>query len=189
MGSSGQRDPLTMERLSSYLSGCDGDLGRALRLYEWNSEASGAVIRTAVVVEVIVRNAMDRELTVWATAKDPSSWLSRAPLDRRGRADIASACTRAIRSGRDPLVHGKVTAELNFGFWRYLASRRYHASLWVPAPHRAFAGGHPDLRERRRQMERCLADLALVRNRAAHHEPIHRRDLMRDRREAVTLMG
>jgi len=100
---------------------------------------------------------------------------------------IIRARFRTTGNGRFAPTHGKVIAELNFGFWRYLTTQRNHASLWVPALHRAFPGGHDDLRRRRREVERHLANLMLVRNRAAHHEPIHRRNLDRDLDTAVEI--
>lgn len=135
----------------------------------------------------VVRNALDTQLVAWAAARRATSWLDVVPLDRRGLDDIAKACDRATNLGRLPLVHGKVVAELSLGFWRYLTTQRYHASLWVPALHQAFPRGSHDLRNRRRQVERHLADLMLVRNRAAHHEPIHRRNLANDLDAAVEL--
>ena len=91
--------------------------------------------------------------------------------------------------GRRVEEHGRVVAELSFGFWRYLMSQRYHASLWVPSLHKAFPGATSDLRSRRREVERRLVNLMLVRNRAAHHEPIHRRDLLADLKDDVELVG
>lgn len=183
------RDLLTTDRLRSYLAACDQDLEQALHLYEWNLTAAAAVMQTTAMVEVIVRNALDRQLVVWASGRGTRSWLDTVPLDARGRADIGKARDRATNRGRTPLRHGKVVAELSFGFWRYLPAQRYHASLWVPALHAAFPGGDPDLRNRRRAVERHLADLMLVRNRSAHHEPIHRRDLTQDHASAVELTG
>jgi hypothetical protein len=63
------RDLLTADRLRSYLASCDQDLDRALRLYEWNLTAAAAVMQTTAMVEVIVRNAVDRQLVVWAHAR------------------------------------------------------------------------------------------------------------------------
>lgn len=183
------RDLLTTERLGSYLVSAAGDLGRALELYDWNLIASAAVMQTTAIVEVVVRNALDRQLVSWAAGRGMSSWLDGIPLDHRGRADIAKGVERATRFGRAPRHHGKVVAELSFGFWRYLAAQRYHASLWVPALHRAFPGGDPDLRSRRRHVEQRLADLMLVRNRAAHGEPVHRRNLSGDLQAAVELLA
>lgn len=153
------RDLLTTDRLRSYLASCDQDLSRALELYEWNLTASAAVMQTAAMVEVIVRNALDAQLVAWASGRGPRSWLDAIPLDSRGRADIDKARDRATNYGRAELTHGKVVAELSFGFWRYLTAQRYHASLWVPALHGAFPGGDFDLRNRRREVERHLADL------------------------------
>jgi len=170
------RDLLTSDRLRSYLASCDQDLSRALELYEWNLSASAAIMQTTAMVEVVVRNALDAQLVAWAGGRGSQTWLDTIPLDARGLADVAKARDRATNYGRAVLTHGKVVAELSFGFWRYLTAQRYHASLWVPALHAAFPGGDDDLRTRRRDVERHLADLMLVRNRAAHHEPIHRRN-------------
>lgn len=178
---------LTAERLRSYLRAVDGDIPRALQLYEWNIEASAAVTATTGMVEIIVRNALDQNLTSWAAQRQSSSWFDIVPLDRRGTDDVAKARDRATLGGRVPELHGKVVAELSFGFWRYLTAQRYHAALWVPALHKAFPHGDSDIRKRRTEVERHLANLMLVRNRAAHHEPIHRRNLIADLRAAVKL--
>lgn len=53
---------LTAERLGSYLHWSGGDLQAAFALYEWNMSASAAVMHTTGMVEVVVRNAMDRAL-------------------------------------------------------------------------------------------------------------------------------
>lgn len=82
-----------------------------------------------------------------------------------------------------------MVAELTFGFWRYLAASRYLTSLWVPAAAAAFPLGPTDLRRRRVEVEKRLERIHFVRNRAAHHEPIHRRDLGRDLAAAVDLSG
>ena len=179
------RDLLTAERLGSYFDACAGDLEAAFHLYEWNMAASAAVMMTTGMVEVVVRNALDSQLRAWAATKHAASWLDAAPLDQRGRADVAKARDRATRFGRVPEVHGKVVAELSLGFWRYLVAQRYLTTLWVPALHRAFPHGDLDVRQRREQVERHLTGLMLVRNRAAHHEPIHRRDLLGDLAAAV----
>ncbi len=180
---------LTRARLRSYLAATSGDLTAALRWYEWNARASAAVMATSGMVEVIVRNALDEQLSVWAAARRHASWLDAAPLDARGSADVAKARDRATNRGRTSEVHGKVVAELSFGFWRYTVAQRYHAALWVPALHRAFPHGPTDLRERRRRVERHLVDFLLVRNRSAHHEPVHRRDLLADLAAVIELAG
>ena len=179
---------ITRPRLSSYLRATGDDLSKALALYEWNGHADAALVQTAALVEVIVRNALNRELTQWAdTRRGGASWLDTAPLDRRGHAVLSEARERATRNGRQPEVHGKVVAELSFGFWRVLTASKYHASLWVPALHRAFPHGDADLRRRRVETERLLTQIGHARNRGAHHEPVHHRDLNHDLHRAVTV--
>jgi hypothetical protein len=76
------RSHLTVERLGSYEQAAEGDLERTFRLYEWNMDASAAVMTTTAMVEVIVRNAMDAELRWWAQQRhDRSCWFDVVPLD------------------------------------------------------------------------------------------------------------
>ena len=180
------RGLVTAQRLSSYLAETS-DLAAALALYEWNAQAAAAVLEIAGTVEVLVRNSMHTALTNWAAERGQPTWLEVAPLDDRGRRDIVKAVTR---SRWVPGVDvGKVVAELPFGFWRYLVASRYHASLWVPCLHRAFPQGSTDIRRRRTEAEADLKSLLLLRNRAAHHEPIHKRTLARDEQTAVRLLA
>jgi len=176
---------LTAERLSSYLRWSGGNGEAAFALYEWNMTASAAVMHTTGMVEVVVRNAMDRALRVLGEKRGWSSWFDAASLDQRGRADIRKARERATRFGSRPEAHGKVVAELTLGFWRYLAASRYLTALWTPALYAAFPQGPADKLQLQRQVDSHLKNLLLVRNRAAHHEPIHRRDLARDLAAAV----
>jgi hypothetical protein len=100
---------------------------------------------------------------------------------------LSDARDRATRNGRRPESHGKVVAELSLGFWRVLTSNKYHTSLWVPGLHRAFPYGAADLRSRRAQVENLLQRLGNARNRGAHAEPVHRRDLAADLQCAATI--
>lgn len=177
---------LTEPRLTSYVSST-GNLHEAVSLYEWNVAASSAVLAVTGLVEVFVRNAMCEALDSRARARGEASWFHSVPLDDRGQSDIAKAVARAgWLPGAEP---GRVIAELSFGFWRYLVASRYHASLWVPVLHRAFPHGGDDLRARRELVECYLKTMLFLRNRAAHHEPIHRRDLLKDERVAYRLLS
>jgi hypothetical protein len=178
---------ITPQRLTSYLAATGGDIDRALVLYEWDTHASAALMQTTALVEVIVRNALDRELTAWAAKRGGRSWFDTAPLDQRGRQVLAEARDRATRNGRRPEAHGKVVAELSLGFWRVLTASKYHANLWVPNLHRAFPGADANLRQRRVQVEGVLQQIGNARNRAAHAEPTHRRNLAADLNRAVTI--
>ena len=179
---------ITSERLASYFTDTDGSVRQALHLYEWNMRASASVLELTSMVEVIVRNSLDASLIAWASTHHPgASWFDAAPLDAHAQSDIAKARRRATRHGRRPEVHGSVISELTLGFWRFLVESRYLTRLWVPASHTAFPHGAKDLRTRQEEVALRMKQLTTVRNRAAHHEPIHRRDLGRDLRAAIDL--
>jgi hypothetical protein len=169
------------------MSAAGNDLAAALVLYEWDTHAAAALVQTAALAEVIVRNALDRELDAWAAKRGQRSWFDAAPLDQRGRDALADARDRATRKGRLSEAHGKVVAELPLGFWRVLTASKYHTSLWVPGLHRAFPHAAADLRLRRAQVERLLQQVGNARNRSAHAEPVHRRNLAADLHCAVTI--
>ena len=131
-------DCLTNERLSSYLHAMRHDVEQAFHLYEWNMRAAASVLSLTSMAEVVVRNALDRELSVWADRRrHGAEWFDVDVLDHRDRQDLQKERHRA-RSRRGEEVHGKVIAELSLGFWRYLVESRYFTALWVPATHAAF---------------------------------------------------
>lgn len=80
-----------------------------------------------------------------------------------------------------------MVAELSLGFWRYLVESRYFTALWVPATHAAFRHGPRDLRKRQHEVALRRKRLTFVRNRAAHHEPLHQRNLHHDLDAALDL--
>lgn len=170
---------LTEERLASY-DAAAGDRGvGSLTLYEWNTEAGAAFFASLQGFEVVLRNALHQSLTTWHAARHRTGhWYDDSDdvLEPRRREDIAEARWRILRLRR-PVTPGRVVSELSFGFWRYLLTARYEQTLWTPALRHAFPGLRP---QRRRDVADRVARLHLVRNRLAHHEPIHGRDLAAD---------
>lgn len=171
------------ERMARYVEACPDHPDRAAALYSWNSVLAAAFWRTLGHVEVLMRNALNDRLMdrSYTAAGGPQWYMTLAPvLDWRTRVDIAEARRRATRAGRAETV-GRVVAELNFGFWRYLVAARYDRSLWRTALFRAFPG------KARHDVERRFATLHVFRNRIAHHEPIHHLDLADIRADALAL--
>lgn len=181
---------LSVDRMAPYLQTCDDDLDRAFELYNWNIEAASALQGTCAMVEVVVRNSIDLALTEWVEQQSSDAdWFDLAVLDSRAKVDISIARQRATRSAKNEVTHGKVLAELSFGFWRFLTSKRYLTSLWTPVLHKAFPLGHQDIWTRQKQVSSALTGLTIVRNRAAHLEPVFRRDLGKDLAQAELLMS
>ncbi len=187
---------LTQDRLESYLIATDGDSGAAIGLYDWNTSVASALHADLGRLEVIFRNAIDQALVRHGEAKGwQTAWYRRRQLfagreGSRAWNDIDGALYRAGRKSSSQLVHGKVIAELSFGFWRYLCRPTFGTSIWVPAAAAAFPG-HPDAPDPHRiraDVEDRVQRLHFLRNRIAHHEPIHRRDLKRDRAQLLELV-
>lgn len=177
---------VTPERLTPYLAATHKDLRRAIELYDWNVEASAAVLAVAARVEVILRNALDQQMQMWGATHGFADWMDGAPLDQRGLRDIQEARRRTARYGASA-THGHRVAELSLGFWRYLCGRKYLASLWAPHLGAAFPFAVGNARVVRAQVESDAQQLLFLRNRAAHHEPIHRRDLVADLNQVLRL--
>ena len=176
---------LTPLRLSSYMSE-PPNVVAALELYEWNIEAGAAVMATSAMIEVVVRNAMDAALVDWASARGLDDWLDAPVLDSRAAQDISKARLLLSRKSGNTALRRPI-AELSFGFWRYLSSSRYLTTLWVPSLHNAFPFGAESPQICRQAVDFSLQQLLYLRNRAAHHEPIHKRDLLRDNALAINL--
>ena len=189
-------DLLTWDRLDSYLDATEGDLDAAIGLYDWNIQASAALYGDISRLEVVFRNAVDTALVAHGQARGwPQVWYRRQQMfwgQQRVKAwkDIETARRRATRRGR-PETHGQILAELSFGFWRFLCTPPYLTSLWVPALVGVFPG-HPDAGDPRRvraDVEDRIQRLHFLRNRIAHHEPIHQRDLVHNHGELLDVVG
>lgn len=170
---------LGVHRLQSYLNVTHGHLDQALELYKWNSEISVEVFKILADVEIFLRNVIDRELQKFnATFGNNSTWLDELiqfiPPVRR--LDIARAKYYLAADGKT-LDHSNIVSQLNFGFWRSFLVKWNKGVLWPNALRFAFPYSPS------RQPEYIFTrvrHLHVLRNRIAHHEPIHNRDIARD---------
>jgi hypothetical protein len=179
-------EALSPERLAPYRRVVGGDLGSAIELYVWNLAVSGAFYEALGILEVVVRNALDAQLTE-AHGSLPGYWYDdpRGVFSDHAHKDIAQARSRVAKM-HHPETHGRVIAELNFGFWKFLLAKRYEATLWTGHLRHAF----PNLQPQRRDTAFRTRDaLHTLRNRVAHHEPIHQRDLAADMLATYRLLG
>ncbi|WP_317229247.1 hypothetical protein [Clavibacter sp. MX14-G9D] len=172
-----------VDRLAPYLTAQQGVAAEAIRLYAWNVEASAALLGAYAALEVGLRNAMHDQL---GASFGQADWWDVAPLSSGDLDQIAEAEGYLDkRKGVGNWGAGHVVAELKTSFWEGLLVNRYHAALWnkgLDGAFKHYTGRRADLRTR---MER----LRLLRNRAAHHEPIFARDLAVDHRFMCELAG
>lgn len=153
---------LSQPRLAPYVAAAGGNIKDGLRLYQWNIDLSGAVYEALHVFEVVLRNAMDIQLSAWnATQTNAATgrthdggWLMDPAhlLVRLAGGDITKAEGRArtaLRTGkpggRVP-GHPDVLAQLTFGTWRFLLPSRDPGRQLLmdssPCPELSRAHGH-----------------------------------------------
>jgi len=175
---------ITAARLSPY-RGATQTLDDAVELYRWNSIISGELFVVLGHTEIVLRNALDRELRKSRLEHAGTTWLAdRATLRRPEQTDIQMATDRRIKKG-NATGHDDIISELPFGFWRYLLSSKYEATLWTPYLRHSFPhfSGSPN------QIRRAMERLHTLRNRIAHHEPIFHRNLNRDRDDCLRILS
>lgn len=184
---------ISPDRMGTYLSEAGSNARLARELYMWDRELAAAMFSDIAILEVALRNAVDRE----ATAAYGSRWWEDGglPLDGRSLNALNSgfeALPQHVRnSPQVPAFHGKLIARLMFGFWRDLFDaggyvgkypRRSNVDYednWRKTLHRVFPGGKAVAREAGASYSRSWAlrqvtEVHALRNRIGHHEPLVR---------------
>lgn len=181
---SGLPNVIGQDRLQKYAVACGGDFSKAVRLYTWNVEASAAFLGAFAALEVGLRNAMHTRLTAQAST---ASWWTQLQFSSDDEDLIDQALRELNRKKPGAWTPGHLVAELRFGFWVGLLANKYHSRFWEKGLTQAFPG-YPT-GSRRAYLHESFDRLRLLRNRAAHHEPIHARDLMIDHKLMCELAG
>jgi hypothetical protein len=186
-------------RLLPYKNEVRGDLQAALDLYVWNVGAASALYGPLQVLEVVFRNAMDRELRSlfglgWpfdskfaAFAKTISARTPRAsgykPPDlRRGMIAARRRLNRTFRGANPGLAIPVFSVDdligaTTFGYWTTMLDAAFEPGLWARGLKNAFpnysrvsAGAFS-----RGPIAARFNDLRSLRNRVMHHEPLFKR--------------
>jgi hypothetical protein len=129
------RARLAPARFDKYVAAAKGDPILALRLYEWNIRASASLHGAIGQFEVLLRNALDVQLSKYhrtVIGGDGSWWTDAAMPFQADLAEKVTDARRRARRGGAPETHGKVIAELMFGFWRFLLDSQHSGTLWAP---------------------------------------------------------
>jgi hypothetical protein len=162
---------LSGDRLSVYQAAVGGSLERAIDLYCWNAAVGSAFFGPIGVLEVVLRNALDRQLSRAFSSPwyEDRTFLANDPkIEAR-----IQAAKDEITKRRNTVTHPRMVAQLSFGFWVQLLrpgpNGAYVPAIWGPALSKAFPAG-----TKRSRVVAELDPLLKFRNRVAHHEPIFR---------------
>lgn len=177
---------LSADRFDTYLKAAGHDQDRAIRLYIWNAQIGASFHVPIQAVEVALRNTINHALmakfgAVWW--KEPS--FTRL-FDRERHTDMDMVVRRIQRKGL-PLITAQIVAGLSFGFWVGLLQPKYNPDLW--SSHLRVAFPHLPPNETRGTLFKYAGDVATLRNRISHHEPIFKRDLLLDFGELMKLLA
>jgi hypothetical protein len=166
------KQSLSEERLGPSLALAGSDLREAIRLYERNTSLSEALYGLLQGLEVPLRNAMHHALSVGLSRED---WYD-SIVWRVAQQEQVDNAKESLRAKAKPVTPGRMVAELTFGFWVGLTGPKYSVDLWERHLYKAF----PNAKLGRKQLNKRLESIRLLRNRVAHHEPILSRDLPKD---------
>jgi hypothetical protein len=165
------------QRFQRYLNARGGQHERAVGLYIWNARISAAFLEVLCHLEVLLRNAIDRQFSPTPPAAslsilEPQVWLcDPSILTSESREKVNEAIARLQSEGKHP-TRGRVITSLSFGFWQALFSAVYE-DLWRSTLFKAFPNGSGA----RREIASLAGSILHFRNRIAHHEAIFFSDL------------
>lgn len=162
-------------RMARYLAGCGGNTKRAMTLYRLNLKASQEMFTLISCFEIALRNAVHQHYTGlhgadWMINFAAAGGSFDNPRSRNTRRLITKAYTKLGGN----YSSNKITAEMDFGFWRYLfANPQFNAAgstllRIFPAKPRST----PAMNYNNAFVFRELEKINKLRNRIAHHEPI-----------------
>ena len=205
------------ERLANYMSICGGNRDTALRLYNWNVDMSEAFYIPLQTLEITFRNSVQANLTEkfgekwfeneelglddYATSKITDSLKGRKSinqlLEKQVISEIPFDVTKfsfgfwvsLIGSGGlwtlKSKQNGDSSAKLERATESLKVKANYEMTLWRPALRYAFP--HVNVLNRR-DAHSQFNEMKILRNRVAHYEPIHTRNLKRDNETILRLL-
>lgn len=182
---------LSVPRFEKYVQAAGGNYRRATELYGWNARVSAALLLPAHFAEITARNVVHDALSAKYDPRWPwnASFRGSLPTPRHGykpREDLEKTARR------EPTT-GKVVAELKFVFWQTMFTASNHTRIWDHRiadllPNAGATLGNPSEEVLRQRVYDDLDVIRDVRNRMAHHEPIHARDLAGDLQRMLDLI-
>ena len=145
----------------------------AKEMHEWNFRAAGEILATAGRMEVLVRHAAGLQLTRLAEVRGSRYWPLTLEFDDHETRVIRRAYKQAASIADLPHDAYLVAENVPLGFWLQLLSSRYHTRLWVPGLNRGFLNLEGSASVRRESLHCSLERAVLLRNLAAHVQPLH----------------
>ncbi len=139
----------------------------AVELYLKNIELSQSFYPLLALIEVILRNRIDLQLS---KKYNSSEWFEKFAEEHPDFKQEIMIAKNKILSRNEKLNKDKIVAELSFGFWSALFNSKYSATLW-----KSLRLSFPNLEKKNRQLRKVSSPINHIRkfrNRIFHYEPI-----------------
>nr|WP_210728440.1 hypothetical protein [Cellulomonas septica] len=167
-----------------YIDAAGGDRAGAVALYEWSTRTASSAFEIVGHLEVLLRNALDRQLAHHAREHENGiPWFLLPTPGGDHVADQVDAVRARLRPLRQENRH-QIVAHLSFGFWTGLLGSKYE-DLWRAALRHAFPHGNGQ----RKQISVAVERIRKFRNRLAHHDSMINVDLPFELRQITELAG
>lgn len=170
---------VSKERFAEYEDASGGDLDVASRLYEWNARSSAALFEVIHHFEVLLRNAIVRQLE-----KDGQSPTMVPGTPWVQGAKYVGEVEKRLRANGKDVTPGRVYSGLTFGFWHKMFGNDYD-ELWRHSLQYVFRHS----RANRPVIAAYLESLNQVRNRIAHHGSLIELDTRVEAQKIIRLAG
>lgn len=174
---------ISPDRFALYLRWAKGDPDRAIELYTLNMQLCESLYTCTHVLEVTLRNRIHAVMT----AAYNTSWIMRSDLVLipNQRDQVTKAIEDLIRQ-RKHITDGRIIASLTFSFWTLMFNGMYE-DLWHKTLHQI--AKKPNGRDIKRvSFESPLIMMRDLRNRAAHHEPIIKKNLLKHHADILQMI-
>lgn len=169
----------SVERLTSFIYSENDTIEDVTKHYVDNMKISQALYPALCTLEIIFRNAID---TVMRTCFS-ETWIedeikNNAFLENSDYQLLISTyetTKKECKSASKDLTAGKIIANLNFGFWTNICTKRYSAKIWNKK--HCFKGvfiNYPSKRPEIAIISKKLYAIRKLRNRIFHYEQIFR---------------
>ena len=157
------------QRLSKYIAYNNGDAEQVVKHYKSNLRLAESLYVSLSVFEVTLRNALSRELRIFAGTEEWFELFYITPELQPLISDIDKAKQQIHHRG-EIVSTDKIISELTFGFWVTLLNSQYERVLWKSL-RKAFPYMPKQIRKRKNVSAPCNS-LRRLRNRIFHHEGI-----------------
>ena len=174
------KDDLSVARFVPYLKRAGWHEEYAFNLYLYNARLSKAFLYPLHILEVVLRNGINRIFC----SNHGADW----PHDPAFRKILSSESLSSLDNGIERAVSGKtedVVATLTFDFWSNLFRDEYDRPLWQTEMDVLFPNKHIT----RADFQTIVKKLNKFRNRIAHYEPIHTWDITYYHKEILDVIA